>query len=135
MTETRYANVFTEFLNEYWGAFHEVLEAQSVNPHHLAPALFDALTAAHGRFARGDTLGRPAIDILGALWDVVAVRRRTSPHSPLSAREILYARAQFEAIYDALMARGRLFPRAAADALVHARRAHPRAPLRADAAR
>ena len=135
MTETRYANVFTQFLNEYWGAFHEVLEAQSVNPHHLAPPLFDALAAAHRRFAGRGGFCRPAVDVLGALWNVVAERRRTNPDAPLSAREIQYARAQFEAIHDALMARGKLFPMAAADALGQARHANPRAPLRADAAR
>lgn len=135
MTETKYARTFTQFLNDYWGAFHEVLEAQSVNPHYLAPSLFDALTAAHRRFAGVDGFGEPAIDALGVLWDVVGERRSRSPHAPLRPREIQRARAQFEAIHDALMARGKLFPLAAADALGHARHAHPRAPLRADAAR
>jgi len=135
MTEAKYVKTFTQFLNDYWGAFHEVLEAQSVNPHHLAPSLFDALTAAHRRFAGLDGFGRSAINALGRLWDVVGERRRTNPHAPLLPREIQSARAQFEAIHDALMARGKLFPLAAADALEHAQHAHPRAPLRADPAR
>lgn len=135
MTEAKFTKVFTQFLNEYWSAFHEVLEAQSVNPKHLAPALFDALTAAHRRFASVNSFLRPAVDILDVLWTAVSERRRTTPHAPLSAREIQYARAQFEAIHDAMMARGKLFPRAAAEALGRARHAHPRAPLRPDAAR
>jgi hypothetical protein len=135
MTETKFTDVFTQFLNEYWGAFHEVLEAQSINPHHLAPSLFDRVTGAHRRFARVDSFVRPALDVLDVLWKAVGERRRTTPHAPLSAREIRYARAQFETIHDAMMARGKLFPRAAADVLAHALHAHPRAPLRADAAR
>jgi hypothetical protein len=135
MTETKYAKVFAQFLNEYWGAFHEVLEAQSVNPHRLAPSLFDTLMTAHRRFAAVDGFAGGALERLGGLWDVVAARRTTTAHAPLSAREIQFARAQFEAIHDLLMARGKVFPRAAAEALTHAAHAHPRAALRADSAR
>jgi hypothetical protein len=135
MTETRYARVFTQFLNDYWGAFHEVLEAQSVNPHWLAPSLFDALSAAHRRFSDVNGFAEPAIERLGCVWDAVAEHRKATPHTPLSAHEIQYARAQFETIYDAMMARGKVFPRAAADVLAHAVHAHPRVALRPDAAR
>src|SRR5262245_37428544 len=135
MTETTYAKVFAQFLNEYWGAFHEVLEAQSVNPRWLAPPLFDAVTAAHNRFAAMDGFAGSPVERLGELWAIVGARRGTRAHAPLSAREIQFARAQFEVIHDLLMARGRLFPRAAAEALAHAVHAHPRATLRADSAR
>jgi hypothetical protein len=135
MTETKYAKVFAQFLNEYWGAFHEVLEAQSVNPHWLAVPLFDALIAAHRRFAAIDAIAAPAIARLGTLWDAVAARRGERPDSPLSVGEIQYARREFEAIYDLLMKRGKVYPLAAATALSHAVHAHPRAMLRADAAR
>jgi hypothetical protein len=84
MTEAKYANTFTQFLNDYRGAFQEVLEAQSVNLHHLAPSLFDALAAAPCRFATLDGFGRSAIDALGVLWDVMGERRR--PESAGAAR-------------------------------------------------
>jgi hypothetical protein len=107
----------------------------SVNPHWLAPSLFDALSAAHRRFVSVNGFAGSAIERLGGLWDAVAERRRATPHAPLSAREIQYARAQFETIYDAMMARGEVFPRAAATVLTRALHAHPRATLRPDAAR
>jgi hypothetical protein len=135
MIETRYRQVFEQFLNDYWGAFHELLEAQSVNPHRLAPSLFDQVVAAHGRFAASTTFAAPAIARLGRLWEVVATRRAGTKDAALSAREIAFARAQFEEIYDTLAARGTLFPKVAAGVLAQAPHAHPRAPLRADAAR
>jgi hypothetical protein len=135
MTETRYRRLFAEFLNDYWGAFHEVLEAQSVNPHHLAPPLFDALTAAHERFTANAGTASLALAQLGQVWTAVAERRLATADAPLTGREIRHARLQFEAIYDHFAARGALYPRAAAVALASAAHAHPRAPLRADAAR
>jgi hypothetical protein len=135
MTETTYRQVFTRFLNEYWGAFHEVLEAQSVNPHWLAPPLFDAVAAAHAWFATRKGFVEPGVDRLGTLWRSVAERRASSPDAPLTAREITYARDQFETVYDALMARGKVFPRAADDTLQHATHGYPGGPLHADAAR
>lgn len=135
MTETRYQRLFAEFLNDYWGAFHEVLEAQSVNPYHLAPALFDALAAAHERFTANEGTASPELAQLGQLWTVVAKRRLETADAPLSGQEIRHARTQFELIYDSFAARGALYPRAAATALATAAHAHPRAPLRADAAR
>lgn len=47
MDETTYRRLLTQCLNEYWGACHEVLEAQSVNarmladPHGLPSAAVD----------------------------------------------------------------------------------------------
>ena len=134
MNERSYRRIFELFLNDYWGAFHEVLEAQSVNPNRLAGSLFDAVVLAHRRFAA--TAGRwaPALNELELLWRRVIERRQTSPDAPLSAREIALARAHFEAIYDALAARGTLYPLASED--VHSQATHgtPRTPLRPDAA-
>ena len=135
MTETSYRRLFAEFLNDYWGAFHEVLEAQSVNPHHLAPTLFNALAAAHERFTANAGTASLALTQLGQLWTAVAERRQETADAPLSGQEIRHARLQFEAIYDNFAARGALYPRAAATALTSAVHAHPRAPLRADSAR
>jgi hypothetical protein len=135
MTEMRYREVFELFLNDYWGAFHEALEAQSVNPRGLAPPLFDALVAAHRRFADQKGFTESSVAALARLWDVVASRRAVTADAPLTAREIAFARAHFEKIYDRLAARGTLFPRASADALAVALHGHPRSVLRADAAR
>jgi hypothetical protein len=135
MTETTYRQVFTQFLNDYWGAFHEVLEAQSVNPHRLASPLFDAVVAAHARFATRKGFVEPGVDRLRTVWQNVAERRASNPDAPLTAREVAYARDHFEMVYDALMARGKVFPRVAGDTLAHAMHGHPRGVLRADAAR
>ena len=71
MNERRYRSLFEQFLNDYWGAFHEVLEAQSVNPQKLAASLFDALVGAHARFAAiADSLG-PDVDRLERLWATI----------------------------------------------------------------
>ena len=108
MTETRYRRLFAEFLNDYWGAFHEVLEAQSVNPHHLAPPLFDALAAAHERFTTNAGTASLALTELDHLWTVVGTRRLEIADAPLTGREIRHACAQFEAIYDNFAARAAL---------------------------
>jgi hypothetical protein len=135
MTESTYRQVFTQFLNDYWGAFHEVLEAQSVNPHRLAPPLFDAVVAAHARFASVKGFVEPGVERLAVLWQTVQARRASSPDAPLTAREIAYAREQFEKVYDALMARGKVFVQVAGATLASAMHGHPRGVLRADTAR
>ena len=113
MNERTFRRVFAQFLNDYWGAFHEALEAQSVNPKMLAGSLFDDMIAAHRRFVGlGDGFGSP-VDRLDGLWRHVTERRDTTRDAPLSAREVAHARAQFEAIHDGLAARGTLFPLAA----------------------
>ena len=77
MNERRYRSLFEQFLNDYWGAFHEVLEAQSVNPQKLAASLFDALVDAHARFAAG--CGQPqARDIEHRLEHLWATLQRPS---------------------------------------------------------
>jgi hypothetical protein len=135
MDEKAYRKTFTQFLNEYWGAFHEALEAQSVNPRMLADPLFDALVQSHERFAAARAGVDPAVEHLGRLWKHVADRRSVTVEAPLSAREIEHARTQFETIFDTLLAKGTPYPRAGTDVVSHAVHGTPRTPLRADAAR
>jgi hypothetical protein len=133
MNQRTYRRVFQQFLNEYWGAFHEVLEAQSVNPKLLAGSLFDDLAEAHRRFAAAAPGIGSDLDRLGRLWEMVATKRQGTPDAPLSAREIDCARAIFESIYDGFVARGELYSLASAE--VHAAALHgtPRTRLRPDA--
>jgi hypothetical protein len=135
MDEGTYRRVFTQFLNDYWGAFHEALEAQSVNPRMLADPLFDALVDAHRRFAAARGGVDPAVERLGRLWRHVVERRKVTFEASLSAREVAHARKQFETIYDTLAAYGRAYPHVGIDVLSHALHGTPRTPLRADAAR
>jgi hypothetical protein len=135
MDEKTYRTLLAQFLNEYWGAFHEVLEAQSVNPRMLADPLFDALVAAHHRFAAARGGVDPVVERLGRLWKHVADRRTVTLEAPLSAREVEHARTQFETIFDTLLAQGKPFPKASRDVTSHAVHGTPRTPLRADAAR
>jgi hypothetical protein len=134
MNERKYRRLFEQFLNDYWGAFHEVLEAQSVNPRMVAGSLFDALLHAHTRFAVvADGLG-PELERLERLWSQIADRRAETPGAPLTAREVAHARVQFEALYDGFVARGTLYPLASRKAHAAAVHGTPRMPLRADAA-
>ena len=135
MDETTYRALLAEFLNDYWGAFHEALEAQTVNPEMLADSLFNALVAAHHRFAAARNGVDPAVERLGRLWRHLAERRSVTFEAPLSAHEVEHARAQFKAIYDTLIAHGKAYPKASTDVVSHAVHGTPRTPLRADAAR
>ena len=135
MDETTYRKLFTQFLNEYWGAFHEALEEQSVNPRMLADPLFDALVEAHDRFAAVRDGVDTAVERLGRLWKHVGERRTVTVEAPLSAREVKHARTQFEMIFDTLLAQGKPYPKAGSDVVSHAVHGTPRTPLRADAAR
>jgi hypothetical protein len=134
MNETRYRQVLASFLNDYWGAFHEVLEAESVNPGRLAASLFDPLVAEHGRFAALYGGVHPALERLGQLWRYVAERRGLTD-APLTARELAHARMQFQQVYDTLIGSGTAYPHISTEVLAHAVHGHPRAELRADAAR
>ena len=136
MNEQTYRQLFTQFLNDYWGAFHEVLEAQSVNPRMLADPLFDELIAEHRRFAAlSDGVVDPAVDRLGRLWQHVSERREVTFEAPLSAKEVAHARTQFEEMFDTLVAAGKAYPHVSTEVLSRAPHGDPRAPLRADAAR
>jgi hypothetical protein len=135
MDERTYRTLLTLFLNDYWGAFHEALEAQSVNPRMLAEPLFDALTAAHERFAAARGGVDPAVERLGRLWRHVAERRTVTIEAPFSGREVEHARVQFETIFDTLVTQGKPYPKTRLDVVSHAAHGTPRTPLRADAAR
>ena len=135
MDEETYRTLLAQFLNEYWGAFHEALEAQSVNPRMLADPLFNALTAAHERFAAARDGVDPAVERLGRLWRHVAERRTVTVEAPLSAHEVEHARTQFETIFDTLVTHGKPYPKTRADVVSLAAHGTPRTPLRADAAR
>jgi hypothetical protein len=133
MDDARYTQVFEQFLNGYWGAFHELLEAESVMPTRLAASLFDQVVDQHRRFAR---VSPPELDQhmdgLDTLWQQVSDHRRRIPDDPLTAAQLHEALDRFRSMYDRLLALGS--SAAAADVLAHARHAHPRAPLRADTA-
>lgn len=101
----------------------------------LADPLFDALVAAHQRFAAARDGVDPALERLGALWSHVGERRTVTFEAALSAHEVQYARTQFETIYDTLIAHGKAYPKAGTDVVSHAVHGIPRTPLRADAAR
>ena len=133
MDATEHQTLLAQFLNDYWGAFHEVLEAQSVNPRFLADSLFDELLAAHERFAAAHAGVNSAVERLGRLWTHARERRTVTIEAPLSVREVEHARTQFETIYDALIA-GKAY-RAEADVPSHAAHGTPRMPLRVDSAR
>jgi len=136
MDEKKYRQALTQFLNDYWGAFHEVLEAQSVNRLMLAGPLFNAVVEEHRRFATlYDGTAGPAVERLERLWNHIAERREVTFEAPLSAKEVTHARAQFEEIFDTLVARGTAYPDVSTEVISHAVHGHPRGPLRADAAR
>jgi hypothetical protein len=137
MDHQSYRRLFLQFLNGYWGAFHEVLEAQTVNPKMLAGSLYNALCAEHRRFAAAyDVKGDDrALVNLERLWRHVSARRDMTRDTPLTAPEVAHARKQLELIYDALLMYGRAYPDVRSDVLAHALHATPTAPLRADAAR
>ena len=136
MTEKTFSEVFSQFLDNYWGAYHEVLEAQSVTPKRLAGSLFDALHAEHRAF-EGVYRGRAksAVDGLGRIWHEVEARRYRWPDPPLTHEEIDRAQRLFEHIYDSLVHQGQKFPAARTQILKRAPHGTPRERLRADPAR
>ncbi|HEY7443147.1 MAG TPA: hypothetical protein VH701_12060 [Vicinamibacterales bacterium] len=136
MNSKRYRQTLTQFLNNYWGAFHEVLEAQSVMPSRLSGSLFGDLVEEHQRFAASfRSVARPQVDSLERLWKQVEDHRTIAPDAPVSPEQIHEARGYFEGIYDALYALGEPFEGLRADVLAAARHGSPREPLRADASR
>lgn len=135
MNEQTFHEVFSRFLGGYWGAFHEVLEAQSVTPRRLAGSLFNALLAEHREFERLYTgPAKSALDKLGRIWHDVETRRLAWPDPPLTHDEATTARQLFEQIFEALLVQGQEFPTASTDVLTHAPHGTPKEPLRADAA-
>ena len=136
MTENGFKKVFTQFLNNYWGAFHEALEAQSVTPRRLAGSLFDAVQAEHRAFAAMYVgPAKSALEELGHIWHDVQARRYQWPDPSLTHDDVTKALQLFEQIYSSLVHQGERYPAARKDILKHAPHGTPKEPLRADAAR
>jgi hypothetical protein len=136
MTESAFKKIFTQFLNGYWGAFHEALEAQSVTPRRLAGSLFQALQSEHRSFeAIYVGAAKNALADLGRIWHEVEARRFEWPDPALTQEEVASALRSFEDIYDSLVRQGQRFSAARKDILKNAPHGSPREPLRADAAR
>ena len=136
MTEKTFKTVFTRFLDGYWGAFHEALEAQGVNPLRLADSLFQELRAEHRAFEAvyaGPAEG--ALGQLGDIWSDVQTRRYQSPDPPLTHDHVARARKLFEDIFDSLLHEGEKYPAVCEKILKGAEHGTPREPLRADTAR
>lgn len=136
MTEKTFREVFSYFLADYWGAFHEALEAQSVTPTRLAESLFKNLQDAHLAFT-GMAVGPAgtAVEELGRLWQGLEARRYRWPDTALKHDEVSRAVALFEEIYDSLDRQGQKFPAVWNEILKNAPHGTPKEPLRADAAR
>jgi hypothetical protein len=136
MTENEFKSLFIRFLDEYWGAFHEALEAQSVTPKRLARSLLDAVRDAHEAFARSyGAPGARTLDQLGGIWRAAAARAYTFPDPPFTRDEVATAVRLFGELYDTLIKEGKPFA-ATRDAIVRrAPHGTPKQPLRADAAR
>lgn len=136
MTEAAYRKLLTRFLHNYWGAFHEVLEAQSVTPRRLARSLFNALESEHRAFAAMYSgPAQPAVDDLTDLWEDMAARQHEFVDPALTRKDVVRALRQFSAIYDSLIDEGAKFAAARRDILKHAPHGTPNEPLHADAAR
>jgi hypothetical protein len=136
MSDAAFKNAFRHFLYDYWGAFHEVLEAQSITPQRLAESLFDDLLIAHHAFEREYTgAARDAVHELRALWAEVDCRRVEKGDVPLTHEEVVRARQLFQDIYDDLLSQGQQNPAATTEILKFAPHSTPAQPLRADAAR
>jgi hypothetical protein len=136
MTEKTFRKVFSQFLNGYWGAFHEALEAQSVTPRRLAGSLFKTLQAEHQMF-EGMYVGRAksALDGLENLWHDLEARRYQWPDPALTHDDVGKAQRLFKELFDSLVLQGQKFPEAQKEILKHAPHGTPKEPLRADAAR
>jgi hypothetical protein len=136
MTESAFKKVFAQFLNGYWGAFHEALEAQSVTPRRLARSLFEALQSEHRGFeAMYVGSAKNALAGLGRIWHDVEARRYQWPDAALTQDDITEALRSFGDIYDSLVTEGHSFSAARNDILRRAPHGSPRERLRADSAR
>ena len=136
MTEKTFNVLFNQFLNGYWGAFHEALEAQSVTSGRLAASLFHAVQAEHNGF-EGVYPGpaRAALAELGAIWRENQARRYEFPDAALTHDQIARARQLFEDIFDSLVHEGEKYAATCEKILGRASHGTPRDALKADAAR
>ena len=136
MNEATYRRVFRQFLDDYWGAFHEALEAQSVTPARLAGSLFTALRDQHRAFhAIYNGPARSDIDALGEIWSALEAERYIWPDPPLKHDDVIKAREHFKRIFETLLQQGSKFGTARAEILAQALHGTPNDPLRVDAAR
>lgn len=135
MKEQQFESVFRQFLDSYWGVFHELLEAESVRPDRLASSLFLHVVDQHARFAAvcPDEV-RTHVDVLGDLWRQVLEHRRVVPDAALAPEQVQQAMGEFRTIYDVLYALGRRHRAARNRLIAEAAHATPRAPLRVDVA-
>ncbi len=135
MTETTYRKALTQFLYNYWGAFHEALEAQSVTPRRLAESLFGAILAEHRAFAAiYSGPAKDAVSDLGDVWRELEGRRYQFPDAALTHDHVMRALNLFREIHDSLMHQPQ-FEAARKAILQHAPHGTPTEPLHADAAR
>ena len=136
MTENAFKKVFAQFLNGYWGAFHEALEAQSVTPRRLARSLFDAVQAEHRAFAEAyNGPAQSAVDGLSDIWRDVAARAYQFPDPPFTHEETTAALRFFAQVYDSLTGEGARFADVRHEIVQHAVHGTPKDRLHADAAR
>ena len=136
MTQDKFKNVLTQFLEKYWGAFHEALEAQSVTPRRLAGSLFNALQTEHRAFeAVYVGPAKSALDGLGHLWHDLEARGYEFPDPALTHDDVVKAQRLFEQIYNSLVHQGQPFEAVRKEILKHAPHGTPNDRLRADAAR
>lgn len=135
MTETTFKNVFSQFLDRYWGAFHEALEAQSVNQKRLAESVFRRLQTEHATFiALCEGPDGSAADRLGEIWEAVEHRQSLWPDASLRHDEVVEALQLFKDIYNKLSEEGRKFSATRRNILRRAPHGTPKESLRADAA-
>lgn len=136
MNEAMYRRVFRQFLHDYWGAFHEALEAQSVTPARLAGSLFTRLKDQHEGFhAIYDDLARPDIEALGEIWRALEAERYIWPDPALKHDAVVKAHEHFKRIFETLLQQGSKFGATRAEILAQSPHGTPKDPLRADAAR
>ncbi|MDE3154654.1 MAG: hypothetical protein KGN76_06100 [Acidobacteriota bacterium] len=135
MGDLEFRELLGQFLYDYWGAFHEAAEAQSVTADRLAGVLFERLRTAHDTFAARYTgQATDAVSALGWLWEAVDMRRTYRPDSPLKKEEIGKARRQFMKIYHDLIRQSSGHLRTVEDLVSHAPHLTPLAPWHVDAA-
>lgn len=135
MGDLEFRNLLGQFLYEYWGAFHEAVESQSVTPERLAGSLFDDVRKAHDEFAAHYAgHATESVAALGWLWDAVDMRRTYRPDSALKKEEIGKARRQFLKIYHDLLRQGTRHQSAIDEVINRAPHLTPAAPWHVDAA-
>jgi hypothetical protein len=135
MTTRQFEDLFAQFLNGYWGAFHELLEAESVRGDRLARSFFQDVVDAHRRFAAVcPPEAKAAMDALDRVWRQAIDQRRSVPDAPLTAAQLHQALSEFSAIHDALVALGARHAGARDRVLARAPHGTPKGPIRVDAA-